>query len=373
MRPGLIYRVALLVFLTLPVIAPDAKAVNNGSPASRDQLLFGSARSTGMGRLGSILDDGSVAIWDNPAMLVFDEQVRFGGTGTDLAALGDYRFWTSELFGPVLKAGDWRVSLGAGFAYLEDRNTHHAMNYLGATSSKSYQPYDMLVNIALSGSFREWIGIGAALEYTRSLLRPAIPEFGYEEIDGTAITGSFGIAIRPTFHLLEEKSGERMSEALLVSPVLGASVLHLGQDIRYNDSHDGDPLPRQRNLGAGIRFSFLTDTTGPFLQIDRFRQWEFFFGYEQNKSIIGAKDDIRHWGLELGLFGMFYSRVGRFIDKSYSGSDFIDTPWGFGFGTDDLFPVTISIDWASIQKVPGMPREDHWEVSFSTNPVLPGF
>jgi hypothetical protein len=130
---------------------------------------------------------------------------------------------------------------------------------------------------------------------------------------------------------------------LRFAPSLAYVVSNIGHDYnRYND--------KLKSLGVSLalavnRSNFTLLTLNPMFQID----------YVKNLSMKGSSDDnnenLRHWGIELGLFDILYGRIGNrdiddepeatntwgfgvslkgVIERFYSGSD-VNQKWGAGF------------------------------------------
>ncbi len=367
MKPGLIYRALLFVLLTLPVIAPDAKAVADGAPQSRGPLLVGSARANGMGEMTTIMGDGAVALWWSPGMLPFDRRVQLNCTRSKLAAglADDIWFRTYNLSGGF-DLGAFGVAAGLGYARL-DLSEIDIITESGENIG-SFASYDDLVNLTVAVSVADMAGVGLALEHTYSRLSPAIPELGIDDgMTGSARSISLGGAFSPRFTISEGETGtggdlRPGAFAFMINPIAAASLLHWGEKIAYSDQNPPENLPRRLHIGTGLRLAFDTGSSGSFFDVGRFLSFELLFGYEWDKSLIGSKEMTHRSGFELRLANIFSLRYGKIDDKA---GHIVDNTRGWGIGFEELLPFGFRLDYAEVPQADGLPTVDRWELSIS--------
>jgi len=361
------------LLLLLAAFAGEAPAVSDGAPQSRAQLCVASARSCGLGEMTAILDDGPVAIWWNPGMLAFDRTVRFTGTRSELAKglADDIVLSTYQIQGGSLAIGPLQVRAALGHTYLSLGSSDIITE--GGERVGTFHGWDKLYNLVFSGSYRDALAVGVAYEYTYSRLSPPIPEIGldYPSV-GRANSFSFGLGFRPEFCVLPvdvetPPDAKRTESGLYLSPLLAASVLHLGEGIRYRPDVESEDLPRQVHVGGGLRAAFRPGTKGDLFDLRRLLTWEVLFGYEYDQSLLGPMNIIRHYGLEAKVGGIFSCRYGKIIDKA---GGIEGTTKGFGFGIEGLFPVGARLDWASIPQSFFFPRLERWEISLFYDPTI---
>lgn len=345
---------------------------------SREQLMIGSARSSGMGGMTTILEEGTTALWWNPGMLGFDPAVRLNWTYVDLTeGLPEYfndpgiTLRTFAVHGPRLGFGDLRFVAGAGHTYLDLGNSD-VINSHGQLI-REYHSRDRLYNLAAAVCWKDWAGAGIAYEFTDSKLLPSIPELGIEGLTASVHSLSFGAAISPKYYLDENEGGFRRfadGGGLLFNPVIGVSFLHIGQKVQYCDDCAEEDLPRQFHAGAGIRFGYHPGLLEGVWNPRRLLRSDVLLAYEYDKSIVGDKDVIHHAAVEIRMLGFFSARAGRVTDREGLG---IKQSHGFGFGVEGLLPVDVRVDWASFPRYYDYEDREHWEVTVALDPALLGW
>ncbi|MFH1278890.1 MAG: hypothetical protein ABIK65_10985 [Candidatus Eisenbacteria bacterium] len=347
-----------------------AWAVSDGAPQSRASLLVGSARSCGMGEMTTIVDDGAVAIWWNPGMIALDRRIQANVTTSKLAEglADDIRLWTFNLHGGLFDP-EFGIAGGFGYTYLDlgesDIITEEG-DQIGSFSSA-----DHLFNLVVGGSALDMIGFGLALEYSYSKLSPQIRELGIDDGTGTALSISLGVVAKPEFRF--GSSGVSLSHngrdepAFFISPVAGISILHYGSEIVYNDQNQPEDLPRQFHTALGLSIGFDQGSGVWGADLRRLLRANLFLGAEYDKSLVGSKDDIGHYGAELRLAGILSLR-GGYVDDHEGRIE--DHTWGIGLGNEELLPVGVRIDYARVPQAEDLPRVHRWEFMVSLRPEL---
>jgi hypothetical protein len=364
--------IAVLVFC---LGTPPAHPVSDGAPQSRGPLLVSSARACGMGEMAVPLDDDAAGVWSNPAMVAFGSGWRLQGTRSEL--FQDITLWSGAILadipgGPGLPAGETPRGpsrLRAGLAYTRlDLGESDVIDVHGNLLG-TFHSADHLVNLALAA--RPWgpVAAGIAAEFTYSDLSPEVPEIGLPRSRATALSLSFGLAIAPELRLpardrSPERTSPRRGASFFAKPVAAASILHIGTDVRYNDESGPEELPRRFHAGSGLRAGFDPGSSDRFLDPLRLLQWDFFAGYEYERSMVGEEDIIRHYGVEARAFGLLAVRAGKADD---SAGGIVGKTRGIGIGIEGVFPVGFRLDWAEIHRRWSPPTE-RWEISLFLDP-----
>jgi hypothetical protein len=320
-----------------------------------------SARASGMGRVTSVVRDGAIATWWNPAFLARSESHRL------TYSTGDITYWRANesdyirsitLSGP-LPMGSRSIAVGAGFK----RFNLEFQNQTPFGGGELFEVRQDAYVVSLAYPVAPWLAIGLAGEYVRE-------DIAGELLDAASL--GFGLAFeRPiTFRPAGDEGAASPDEdrSLVVTPLLGASFLHAGQDLGYPG--DLDDLARQLRGGMGLDIALEPPPgTGAFdrrrlSQVELTTAVEVYFPAVTPEHI-SQKRAIVHMGAELVLFGMLSSRIG-FIDIDQTQGigplrNRRDETFGFGVLLPPGLPVVARLDWAS---VPGLfeERSDRWSV-----------
>lgn len=347
-------------------------AVSEGAPASRASLLAGSARATAMGTITTVLSDGPTAIWGNPASVGSENALQLDYTRFKLIEghqnglpLSTYNFTTPRT--PWFE----NVAAGLGVTHL----SYGESQIISETGEvlDTFDPYDILVNLALAYRMDHGSSFGAAFEYTYSRLSPQVTELNIEDGTGTAASVTLGYRFAPALRIPSNVFNDRTGDAVItIRPIIAASLQHLGTKIKYNDQNQAESLPRFFHAGAGVAFD--AQAVAPNEEYDwrRIMQLGFQFGYEVERSLI-VWNNIHHYGVEVTLGGIFSWRHG-FVREEDGGV--IGRTKGWGLRSGDLFPVGFSYDYAE-QPLPGgdlshsdrFRKRKEWRVYFDTKRI----
>jgi hypothetical protein len=342
--------------LTLCALASPrlARAADDGPSLLYDPFTIETARMAGMGRVASVAGDGTSATWWNPALLAFRPEHRFTVSSADLTVpfFADEDYIRSATLSGPLSFGPKGLAAGVGFKRM-------SLGDIGLTGIDG-EPietsvFDNLYTASLAYSISPHLSLGAQLEYLWSHPTDAIPQLNIpEDVTGGAAAMGLGIAYeRPiAFSLREDLSASGDGARVVLTPMAGASLLHLGQELDYGDDDEGADLFRQFRLGAGLGVEHAPTTeTKPFAR-ERLRQFHFTTALEVFVPMVDLDDITQeslllHWGAELSWFGMVSGRIG-FIDDDDVGMVSRDNTYGVGLSLPDGLPFDVSFDWASV-------------------------
>lgn len=309
--------------------------------------LENSARAAAMGRVSTVMVDAQSALYNPGAMGLFHLDKAFSVT------VPGSNGWLPELSDDIsLKSGG--VSLGGspsyfgkevspdfnfslGIAYSELRLDYGTLTRTGNTVDAigKFEPYDK----AECYSFAAGVEIGrvlyAGIGYTHKNITSLLAEQGAGveissfKSDGSAHDYGVMLQVRPLNRLVPEYAADGGFSQFRFAAVPSFAYVkqNIGDDMVYIDAAAADPLPKTRQLGAGLLLG-VTLEEAPLVSAN--------FVYEQEKDLVSSEADtlglgshtIDKSGFELGLLGFVYVRAGRYND--HGGLIDMDTQ-GFGF------------------------------------------
>ena len=347
------------VFAPLRAGAQFESPVLEGVPEIYMPGEIESARAAGMGRVTSVQHDGAIATWWNPGFLAWDRTHSLALSTADLSFWreSDSGHTRSATFSGPLPFGPDAMAFGLGFKRLAfEFNAFSPLGDEGLVEIVQ-DAYVLALGVPVSSS----IAIGASAEYVR------------DDVDGEsadAASLSFGAAFRRpiVFEPAGIESGDSIAivRRLVLTPLAGASFLHVGQDLDY-DSFEVE-LARQLRGGVGLGVALEPPPGTPafdrrrWSQLDLTTLLEVYFPAVEAEQI-SQRRAIVHMGAELVLFSMLSGRIG-FIDNDSRQPPLYgsrDETFGFGLALPPGLPVTARFDWASVPSLFDE-RIDRWSI-----------
>lgn len=363
---------AVLGLGTLASLTPSpAHSVTWGAPAIYYPLLVTSARASGMGEVTAILSEGSVAAWRNPGALAFADRWQHARTSTHLVPdLWDdisLKSWTVS--GPVPRA-PFGLALAYGYSKLDFGRMSLILE--SGEVAQTFSSYDEAFTIALAARPLPFLGVGVAFEKVYSKLSDPIPELNILDGDAEGKSVSLGLALRTTWTLAEDRASGAPGR-LVASPLLGASILHWGGDLAYNDEDQAEPLWRQIHVGGGFRLAYEPRFRRSILDLRRLLAFDMTLGAEAYFPAAGSfrsastEDAVYHYGIEISSHGIFSVRLGYVDDDD---GDIHGSTHGFGVALVGILPLDVRFDWASVPQSAGLAEVDRAAVSINLDPRM---
>ena len=344
-------------------------------------LISPSPLANGMGETyGNIASIDPMASIFNPAYLGFYSQKHnfgFSYSKTDWLPqlVSDMEYSCTSLnFGFALK----KIPLSLGFGYhrifFENWETVSIIDESGSPiileASKAWDKANIL---SLSAALDYYINasIGFSFKFIESYLPPLIvPGFPpSREAKASVNAYDFGVVVQaPLFKMISKLTDNSLSIIPYVKPYLepsfSYSVTNIGDEVKYIDTAQGDPLPRTVytgiNISAGLRYSknnydfnivsfhwareandFLIEGNGDYKYLSGFNDIDFIDNIILGKSNTNI---ITNRGWELRFGDMFFVRAGHY--KDIEGKVIYDTN---GLGVNFIQPLRLILELTNLK------------------------
>ena len=330
-----------------------ALAADEGPSLLYDPFTIETARTAGMGRVASVAGDGTSATWWNPAELAFHPEYRAAVANSDLTLFADGDYIRSATLSGALPFGPKGLAAGVGFKRA-DLGDFDLVGIDGEPIETT--AFDHLYTASLAYPLSPHWSLGAQFEYVWSHLTDAIPGLNIpEDVTGGAASVGFGASFRRPIAFRSRGDVDVSNEGgdVVVTPMAGASLLHLGPQLEYSDDDEGADLFRQFRFGAGLGVEHTPPVaTKPFAR-ERLLQFQFMTALEVFVPMVDLDDITQqsillHWGAEFSWFGMVSGRIGFIDDDDPGGMVSRDNTYGVGLSLPDGLPVDVHFDWASV-------------------------
>jgi hypothetical protein len=227
-------------------------------------LINPDAQSTGIGDIGVVAAPGyyQTGLTQNPALLARNEKVIGSMTSykpwlRNLAP--DIRLWNTSVYHSLGK----KMSIGYSFNYFSFGEVIFTDD--NGNAAGVFRPKEFSGALKLAQSITPNLSLGAGIKYIYSNLTPG---FARNYHPATAFAGELGMDYRKEIKKEDEK---------IFRYDIGASILNIGNKIRYTDASPGEFLPTIGKIGVMFTYSQHIETT---------TTWAIDIAYQAEKLLV---------------------------------------------------------------------------------------
>jgi len=210
-----------------------------------------------------------------------------------------------------------KLNFALALAYSTVRLDYGSIVLTGETSSDSIgvvHPYDKADCYTVAGAVEYYVRIGIGYTYKRIHSELGVVGAGQEvgHGDGKGTAHDYGVVVEfPIGELvsssLQTGDTSKHNLGLALTPSVAFTKANIGSGIKYKDAAQADRLPKVSRLGLSVYSA---------IKIGKATLGSLLLAVEKEKDLFGDKAEMQKRGLELGIFGMVYLRVGKYDDDA---------------------------------------------------------